>query len=100
MINSKEALEQIKFHLYAILELEAPELIRHYDKVFPIIEKDLKACELLKRYVKELARYQHKGEDEYWIFFDGMEGENGDLTKDEFELLKECVDTRTSDTVY
>lgn len=49
MINSKEALEQIKNHLYAILKLEAPELIHHYDNKFAIVEKDLEVLEILKK---------------------------------------------------
>lgn len=48
MIDSKEALVQIKNHLYAILKEEAPELIHHYDNKFAIVEKDLEVLEILK----------------------------------------------------
>ena len=43
---------------------------------------------ILKRYIKNIEEYD---DGSYWIFFDGFEGENGDLTKDEYDLLKEVL---------
>lgn len=53
-MTSKKSLEQIKNHLLGILEIDAPELIHHYETIFPIIEKDLDRLEELENENKEL----------------------------------------------
>jgi hypothetical protein len=55
------------------------------------VEKKLKALEILKRYVYKIEKYNGCSGTEYWIFFDGMESENNDLSKEEYELLKEVL---------
>ena len=58
-------------------------------KWFDTVEKALTAYNILKRYVAEVTKYPGNKQSPYWICFGGFEGENGDLTKDEYDLLKE-----------
>ena len=50
--------------------------------------EELAIYDILKRYVYSVSDYPKNELSPYWICFDGFEGENGDLTKEEYELLK------------
>ena len=63
-----------------------------HDKVnLDIIKKALQVYNILKRYVHKVSEYPGNELSPYWIIFDGFEGENGDLTKEEYDLLKEVL---------
>ena len=65
----------------------AEDVIAAIDALVENYDKSQKALEILERYVYKIEKY----DTEYWIFFDGMEGENADLSKEEYELLKEVL---------
>ena len=46
-----------------------------------------KLLKILLRYIGDVSEYPGNKESPYWIIFDGFEGENGDLTKEEYDLL-------------
>lgn len=93
MINSKEALKQIKNHLYAILKLEAPELIHHYDNKFAIVEKDLEVLEILKEKKVDVG-YLLNEECESYGDYNSYQScrQERILTEDEFSKVKEWLE--------
>ena len=77
-MNSKKSLEQIKNHLLGILEIDAPELIHHYEIIFPIIEKDLERLEELEKVINNI----------FYAINQGL----GMLPNNNFEFLKEVLE--------
>lgn len=69
-MTSKKSLEQIKNHLLGILEIDAPELIHHYETIFPIIEKDLDLLEKLEIENDELKRINGAYQESNIVFQD------------------------------
>lgn len=56
-----------------------------------IIEDAVKAYLILKRYIANVSEYPGNEQSPYWICFAGFEGENGDLSKEEYEFLKRLL---------
>lgn len=63
---------------------DVKEIIDYSDITAEDKEKILK---ILLRYVYEVSEYPGNESSPYWIIFHGFEGENGDLSKEEYELL-------------
>lgn len=87
-MTSKEALNRLYNHLKAILEEDAPELIRIIKSYYDIVAKDLEVLEILKRIKWDV--YENGGGNEWYWFIDTNQSMK--ITEEEANKVKEWLD--------